>query len=353
MPATAVASASSSRTTSSSPPPAGNVGFGPAVAGRPKAEIRERVGELLHLVGLDGPRAPGRRVAVRREAASRRRWPALAPEPRLLLLDEPLGARSGAPRPAGRRPPAPAASSGRPGCTSPTTVMRPRGGRSHRHRGRAPRALIARRFRSATGRTLASVGTVDELRAARGAPRHDADAPAPARQAWTAQRSTSFPASRVTGRGSVPRPLVRSRPCARRATSWLQWPAISAGRRRGSTRRRVISSAPPGRSSRRWASRWDTWATTRAPRLLGRSTARSTSGFLPDRCRRTRPSGVRSSRHRPPAAADCARRRRRPRRPGAAGRSSRCVPHRRRRLTTWSCGRITAAVDGGRRTTRQ
>ena len=54
---------------------AGNVGFGLAVAGRPKAEIRERVGELLHLVGLDGLRAPGRRVAVRRGGTARRAGP--------------------------------------------------------------------------------------------------------------------------------------------------------------------------------------------------------------------------------------------------------------------------------------
>jgi thiamine transport system ATP-binding protein len=71
---------------------AGNVGFGLAVAGRPKAEIRERVAELLHLVGLDGfeqrsvtelSGGEAQRVALAR---------ALAPRPRLLLLDEPLAA---------------------------------------------------------------------------------------------------------------------------------------------------------------------------------------------------------------------------------------------------------------------
>jgi thiamine transport system ATP-binding protein len=69
-----------------------NVGFGLSVSGRPQAEIRRRVTDLLDLVGLPGFERRGVASLSGGEAQRVALARALAPSPRLLLLDEPLGA---------------------------------------------------------------------------------------------------------------------------------------------------------------------------------------------------------------------------------------------------------------------
>ena len=69
-----------------------NVAFGLRVRKRPRAEIRERVDELLRARSAARVRAPLPRPALGWAASAHGVGPRPRPEPRVLLLDEPFGA---------------------------------------------------------------------------------------------------------------------------------------------------------------------------------------------------------------------------------------------------------------------